>query len=643
MFDRATERPTGLGHRAVHAADPARRGLALAATLIVFIGMVGLTMATLAMSRIEVSDSRDSIDEVRARYLAEAGIEEGMLLVSDAIELAGAFAPLENVVQLFGGETEIRALDAAPLLDNGARVGAYSVTLRLIDQAADSVTIRVEATGYLPDHPDNLGPNQHLDHWEAISATVRYELEPSEVFNYAYFINNWGWFYGNTIHANGNVRSNGQFDAAGYRPWVNGQPAYTAVNSGGATVQLTGYQDDNGDGLQDGNDGGIWSGWDIANAQNVRGIGGDAQNQHDFDDQVPMPNLSDMTQYEELAASHGSSISIAGVQVADEVFGDDPGEQGNIFLEGTAANPIVIDGPVVIDGDVIIKGYVTGQGSIFASGNVYVPDSITYVDPPSSERPTSNAQADTEAWLTANWDKDFLGLFSAENVVVGDHTHWLWRHYVGNWLGSSLNSSVEDAGEDGIPNTAAGVDGILGTADDDVLEGDGVWTVEYYDQADADLGLIPPGYGVGDPIPGSGEDIDGDGSYDSQITLSDVTLTTPINSTNFGGNVPFGGISNYNSIASLYAYNLDATFYTNHSFCWTVLGSNVAQVNGAIISRNESIVYGTPSVEMNYDCRLLGGATGMAGSLLPQVVRAPEVLMWRKLDTDPNRELEVAP
>ena len=33
-------------------------------------------------------------------------------------------------------------------------------------------------------------------------------------------------------------------------------------------------------------------------------------------------------------------------------------------------------------------------------------------------------------------------------------------------MNSSLNKSEEDAGEDGIPNTIAGKDGILGTADD---------------------------------------------------------------------------------------------------------------------------------------------------------------------------------
>lgn len=633
---------TNHGLRIRPSAHPARSGMALAATLVVFVGMVGLTMATLAMSGIEVRDSRRSIDDVRTQYLAESGIERGLQLVAGAIERAGSTAPLENVVGLFAGENEFRPFDAVPLLDDGSQIGAYSVTLTLIDQASNQLTLRIQATGYLPDHPRNLGPNQALEQWESVSTTVRYLLEPSEVFDYAYFVNNWGWLYGNTIDVNGNARSNGQFDAGGYKPTINGQPSYEAVNAEGATVLLTGYQDSNGDGLMDGEDGGIWSGWDIANAANVRGTGGEERNQHEFDSQVEMPNLSDLSQYIDIATAEGSSIKIGGVTMTNAVYGDEPGEKGDIFLYGTPADPIVLDGPVVIDGDVVIYGTVSGQGSIFASGNVYIADSIQYADPPTSPRPADSTQGATETWLTDNWDKDFLGIFSAENIVVGDHTNSTWKHYVGGWMGSSLNSSVEDAGEDGIPNTKAGKDGILGTADDDVLEGDGLWTVQEYSEADDELGLIPAGYSVGDTIPGSGEDIDGDGGYDSQTTLSDVTLTTAINSTNFGGNVPIGGVGAYSDISSLYAGRLDAVMYTNHSFCWTVFGGDPAQINGAVISRNENIVYGTPSIEMNYDCRLLGGVTGKAGKLLPQIVRAPEILMWRKLDTDPNRG-EVTP
>jgi hypothetical protein len=101
--------------------------------------------------------------------------------------------------------------------------------------------------------------------------------------------------------------------------------------------------------------------------------------------------------------------------------------------------------------------------------------------------------------------------------------------------------------------------------------------------------------------------------------------------------MPAGGIANYNSISSMSASTLDAVFYTNHSFCYVVLGSQPARINGALVSRNENIIYGTPSVEINYDARLLGGSSSMAAGFLPLSIQPVEVVRWVTLDNDPNR------
>ena len=601
-----------------------------------------MVYTTTLISSTEARASRRTLDDVRAQQAAESGLELGVHYLSDVAKKS-AYDPLAGLSGLFEAQPQQTAFGAEPLMDGNRHLGSVTVSLELESLSPTSCSIRVLSSGYVPDAPQNLRPNERLEAWSAVSAVVTFELEPSAVFDNGYFINNWGWFYGNTIECNGNARSNGQFDAAGYSPAVGGQPTYDAVAKTGATVSLAGYQDDNGDGLEDGMDGGIFSGWDIVATHNVQGVGGSPSNQHDFQDQVAMPNLSDLGAYETQAIAEGSSVSVGGATVANAVYGDDAGEHQNLYLVGTAANPIVINGPVVVQGDVILSGYVTGQGAIYAGGNVYVPDSVQYLNPPTTTRPAGNDQAATESWMADNWDKDFLGLFSAENIVVGDHTHGLWRHYVSGWMGSSLNQSAEDSGEDGIPNTYAGRDGIVGTADDDLLEGDGVFTTEVYTDLDAAHGLIPPGFTAGDPIPGTGEDIDGDGMYDGTTTLEDIDIGDPIDGSHWGGNVPAGGVSDYADISSLYASTLDAVFYTNHSFCYLVLGSQPARLNGAVISRNENVIYGTPSLEVNYDCRLLGGTSGFAGGLLPKVLSSPQLGRWAELREDPNRALAVAP
>ncbi|HTF87834.1 MAG TPA: hypothetical protein VK843_05450 [Planctomycetota bacterium] len=614
-----------------------RRGSALISTLVVFVALFGLVYASSMTSVAESKDARTAMDDVRADLLASAGQERAMQFLANAVKNTSMHDPMQGLTNLFAGGTTITPFVGEPLMDGASQVGSYTVSINLVSSTPTTLTLGVDASGYLPDAPVDLSSGERIASWRASRTTLRYSLAPSKVFDYAYFINNWGWFYGNTILAKGNVRSNGQFDVAGYAPTVTGQPLYDSVAYSGGAATLSGYQDDDGNGLKDGNDGGVWSGWDITAAQNLKGNGGLAKNQHDFQAQVPMPNLSDLAAYETSAKVKNSSITIDGVKVCNAVLGDESGEKQNLYLVGTAAKPIVLNGPVVVRGSVIISGVVTGQGAIYSGGNVYCPQSVTYANPPTSVRPANNTQAATEAWLSTNWNKDFLGLFAKENVVVGNYTDSTWQSYVSGWMADSMNKSVEDAGLDGIQNTRKGRDGVLGTADDDLLEGDGVFTVERYTTNDETLGLIPAGKSVGDVIPGTGEDIDGDGVYDPGITLSSVAVPAALNTTNWGGNMPVAGVASYSSISSLYANQLDAVFYTNHSFCWVVLGGVSAKINGALVSRNENIVYGTPTVEINHDSRLLGSSASLAAGLLPREIQSAEVLRWVRLDQDPNR------
>ncbi len=631
MYGRGTEVHDQLRNKA----RESERGSAIVGVLVVLVGIMGIVYATGTASVVEVRDSRKAIDGVRASYLAEAGTERGVQFLTQAVKNTNMNSPLIGLTSLFAAGDTFTPFVGEGVMNDGNRVGGYSVSFTRVATTATSITIAIDATGYYPDAPSALPEGQQVSEWRAVRSTVRYSLAPSEVFDYAYFINNWGWFYGNTIRSFGNARSNGQFDCAGYSPTITGTPIYESVTWSGSNANLDGYIDDNEDGLTDGNDGGTFAGWDIVGAHNVQGNGGDAPNQHEFLDTIEMPNLTDLTQYEAAATAANSSITINGVTVSDGVYGDEVGEKQNLYLVGTAAKPIVLNGPVVVRGDVLISGVVTGQGAIYSGRNVYCPKSVTYANGPATPRPANNTEAATETWMTANANKDFLGLFAREHIVVGDYTNATWRAYVNQWMSDPLNASAEDAGADGIPNTRNGRDGILGTADDDVLEGDGVFTIERYTDEDAALGLIPAGKNVGDSIPGTGEDIDGDGVYDGQATMAQIPVDKPLNPGQWGN--LSSAIPNYSSISSLRANKLDAVFYTNHAFCWLVLGSEAARINGGLVSRNESIIYGTPFMDVNQDARMLGRSSSKFANLLPRTVQPMEVLRWVPLDFDPNR------
>ncbi len=596
------------------------RGTALIVSLVVVFTAALLAYSALTISTAQQKDLQRGAARIQARALAESGVHRALGWLRNVMQRSSSepFVALDTIMPPDSPEEEgFLVSKDEPLIRNERRFGTFTVSMRARG-AGDEREYVVTSTGYVPN-------SQRAVARTTVQAVVRANFGPTETLDHAYFLNNWGWFNGGTIFADGNVRSNGQFDCGGRNPTITGTPRYeNAVGS-----DLQGYIDDNHDGLADGNDGGIFSGWEVTEAEHVKGNGGKTSNQHAFSDPLSMPDLHQLKAYEKRALESASSIKLrksdgTELTVCDEVLGDEVGELQNLVLIGTPEEPIVIQGLVVVRGDLIIKGTVTGQGSIFAGGNVYIPDNLRYLNPPSSPRPENNTEAATEAWLSENQGADFLGLFSDENLVMGDFTNSDWDYNVGLWLDNPLNESIEDAGIDGIPYTRPGRDGITGTEDDDVLEGDGKWTVEYYSELDEELGLIPDGFGIGDPIPGSGEDLDGDGEFDGRIQTEDFQLSSPLTSDHWSGNLPPG--VTYGELATMGLLAVDGVLGTNHAAGLASWGRGDLVFYGGLVSRNESILYATRSLQFHYDRRLLGG--GMA-ELMPHGIRKLEITAWK--------------
>lgn len=355
------------------------------------------------------------------------------------------------------------------------------------------------------------------------------EKDPvSQVFDYCYFINNWGWYWGHDITACGDIRSNGRFD------FVDGPRV----------------------------EGDIYAGEEIDDhGTPIRGIGGDADHQHEFAEKLPMPNLQSLDYYEQKAFVSSGTVVINGTTVINKVFGDDAGESGNIVLVGTSANPIQIDGIVVVRGDLVIKGKITGQGTIYAGRNIYVADSLDYKNAPGSPRPAQSQTKDQ--WVAAQHDKDMVAYAAKGSIILGDYTKDPHYGYSGTdlWYSNQYLFSMgdEDVGLDGIPDTG------------DAGEGDGFWDPAY-------------------------EDLDGDGVYDNNYKWSDVETQVPI--ANFA-NVP-AGTTNFSSLASNSPSKIEGIYYTNHA--WAGRTGNAVQFNGSVISKDEAIIYRN-GLTFNYDER----------------------------------------
>ena len=276
--------------------------------------------------------------------------------------------------------------------------------------------VTFEARVYVPGNPPAIV--------RRIRSVYRYELSASDIFRYAYFVNNYGWFdmWNGALTINGDVRSNGDFRFSGstgsmqlqgdiyasrnveIKDPVSGQTARGLIRGDPWQTYWEWYwQRKNAKARPERRKvvanppiGGTapaplpyGQGWDTVRNGSVPY----RPEQQRFERQATqdIPYLGDLTLYRALAQEKRSTLTYATPGV-DGVYGSrDDGEatvnavqQGNrpLIVVGTEDHPIRIDGPVVVDGDVIIKGVVRGQGTIYAGRNVHVVGDIIYKDPP---------------------------------------------------------------------------------------------------------------------------------------------------------------------------------------------------------------------------------------------------------------------
>jgi len=395
-----------------------------------------------------------------------------------------------------------------------------------------------------------------------ITEVVRFQRAPSRIFDYAYFINNFGWFWGNTIDAHGDVRANGNFSFGSYTPLVNGD-VYASINeeigadgsiAGGASFWgIDSYYSAAPSRARPGNppSTNYPSGWTM-------GYDGTSEN-HEYEEILEMPYLGDLSDYEWLANRENGYVSQGTNMLIDKVYaGAGPdgvwsnADDGTLILDGTVT-PIKIEGPVVVRGDVIIKGTVTGQGTIYAGRNVHIVGDVIASNPPSWTKPDNNPGATAYTNSTA----DLVCLAAKGNVILGDYTDSYW-----NWIKSYMKPNFTNPYET--------------------------------DPTDADIGYDSDG----DPSNGcefngdytahdGGQKLDGTNNVARryyEASVSDATLHALAQPTKLA--------------------RVDAVVYNNH-LIGGVVGDSSSGItfNGSLVSRDEAIGY-NHSVNINWDIRL---------------------------------------
>lgn len=723
-----------------------------AALLVVMFAVSALTLMGLAMlgsSMLSLKTTDQDKDNNELLYIAEAGLERMTGDVTCSLvgnpNLDHIF---DNYVMLHLTHGRSRGPDgAAGTADDSGRDyvdvqhgrGSYTINIltypTTIDEARqlEYVDMNIRSTARLEGKQKTL------------SAVIRLKLIPSRVFDNAYFMNNFGWMSGwgcGQLYFHGNLRANGDVRLYGSCIWGRGTPYFEKILGNKFINRL--------------HNGGVIAGRRILGPENLKGDFALAANRLEWQDIVPMPNLSDLSIYVKAARewnggtagpdeiwgtpddTGGSTLKVwdaklgryrtyrgcigcnvgpdATWNTADDSWGrdgtanTDDDESPFMVLDGRT-RPFIIDGPVVIGspgadgiwntddewdaaglrpmtGAIIALGRVSGQGSLYTPGNIYLPNGLLYDNPPRPHLPGSGppagtgygnvaktgfasmATADIQAWraLSASTapagtyavrDADLIGLFARENLIIGRFTNGTNWGTVDTWLANADNQSKEDLGVDNLPNTG------------DTNENNGVWNVRYYTadgQGQCGSGLIPAGYAIGDVIPGSGEDIDGDARFDDRIrrgTLNTQGLPT-------AGSSSFALPENINDRLNSSAANpntaakldtdadgriwrgsplwLDAVtthtwgefspdppsvpmiagvLYNNHATAGVFRpdASGIIETYGAFVSRIEATV-GASITMFTHDPRLLGGAKDF-GIYLPRE-KAIEIRAWKE-------------
>lgn len=306
-----------------------------------------------------------------------------------------------------------------------------------------------------------------------LRGTYQFNLRVSDVFRYAYFINNYGWIaVGNehNVQINGDIRANGDLDLSGNPAdmLVHGElsaslnpaaknpitnlPSSGTITGDPSSYTLTQYWKNTSHRARPTKNltpmsnqppiGGSPKmlaeglGWDHTQANQPRHEGLPVQS---------MPYLGDLTFYKHLASKLSGGLSyykpgdnvptpIPGVYAGPDGVSGTADDKHPLVLVGTQSKPIEIKGPVVIPGDVIIRGYVKGHGTIYTGRNLHIVGQIKYLQPPylkaALERNVNaltpnggrlRQRAETSDKAATPWDETDLGSVCSSATYYGQY------------------------------------------------------------------------------------------------------------------------------------------------------------------------------------------------------------------------------
>jgi Tfp pilus assembly protein PilX len=497
--------------------------------------MVVVLASTLSMSSGSIRNAHGRADWNQAFYHAENAIDWAAQRLVDASPAAGS----SNYYSTAKGTLTLDYMVAA--LNGGSSVqgsGFKNAWVKVVQSSALGNVYQITASAKVDDKVRTV----------QAQVTAR---PVSLVFDYEYFLNNWGWWWGSSISGNGAQRANWDFDFRD-NPLVNGF-IYAADQVEENEVPFNQY----------------------TQSPPFRGSAGSDPLDlvHSGAPRVTMPNLLDFSNYVITAMSNTSSNGLW-VGTNQLVFGVQSNSAApGLYVVGTSAQPITISGTVVIPGDVVISGKVEGQGTLYVGGNLYIAGDLTYVKGPDfSSPPETMPPSQRDTWVGQNASKDLVAYAVRGSIFAGDVTCSDWVNWCYNFPGSGLQNVGDES--------HLGADGIAGTSDDNVPFPHSDGTMSTWYDADGD-GKVEHNY-----------------DYNADITMTSARASMILGypADNLGAPVAFNQVATDNMGA------IDGVLYTDHAVAMRLANSTTVW-HGTIVSRNEQIIFQNQLV-LNYDSRI---------------------------------------
>lgn len=218
-----------------------RKGATYVAVVFLLSGISVAGLTYLSSANRSVQDARRRAQDAQMTQLCDAGIQACLRDFWREFKQSQNFTIIDQTC-LNASANSPKGVQTGSI----ANVGVYSAGVISISQNPGDtykrfVTIR--ATGFIDRNGNNaLDNNEPV---KVVDVQASFELARSQIFDYTYFVNNYGWMSGfneNNLIVNGDMRANGDFTLSNGLPTINGTVIATPNDKlgTGATGTLTG-------------------------------------------------------------------------------------------------------------------------------------------------------------------------------------------------------------------------------------------------------------------------------------------------------------------------------------------------------------------------------------------------------------------